>query len=328
MTAGKAPEMSAPSPLPPGLDAQVVRLAARRQLEPDTTLYRAAHTTETGGLYALDRAGEAGVLSLYCDLTSADEERLATAWGEGLELAGVYLKRRPREARHAANVERESLSPSEPVWGEARPELVALEDGVPYLIRPGADLSTGLFTDARPARQWVREHAAGRVLNTFSYTCGFGLAARLAGAEKVKNLDLSRKVLDWGQRNYRLSGLEAPDADFIQGDVFDWLERLARRAESDAAGRYDLVVLDPPAFARGKSGVWRAERDYSRLTAQALALLAPGGRLLALNNHAGVSLDAFERALRQGGVTPRHSFGAGEDYPGARHLKVVVAERA
>ncbi|MGI8747346.1 MAG: class I SAM-dependent methyltransferase [Deinococcus sp.] len=320
--------MSAPSPLPPDLHAQVERLAARRRLEPDTTLYRAAHTTETGGLYALDRAGVAGVLSLYRDLTPADEERLAAAWGGALGLAGIYLKRRPREARHAANVEREQLSPQWPVWGEARPELVALEAGVPYLIRPGADLSTGLFTDARPARQWVRENAAGRVLNTFAYTCGFGVAARLGGAEVVKNLDLSRKVLGWGQQNYRLSGLEAPDADFIQGDVFDWLERLARRAKSDAAGRYDLVVLDPPAFARGKTGIWRAERDYSRLTAQALALLAPGGQLLALNNHAGVSLEDFKRALRQGGATPLHSFGAGEDYPGAKHLKVVVAERA
>lgn len=58
-----------------------------------------------------------------------------------------------------------------------------------------------MFTDARPARAWVREHAAGRrVLNTFAYTCGFGLSAALGGAAVVKNVDLSRKVLAWGRR--------------------------------------------------------------------------------------------------------------------------------
>ena len=288
-----------------------------------TTLYRAAHTGETGGLYALDRAGEVGILSLYAELSGKQELHLAQVWAETIRLKSVYLKRRPQEASHAANVVRDQLSPQEPVWGEAIPELTALEDGVPYLIRPGSDLSTGLFTDARPARRWVRRHATGKVLNTFAYTCGFGLNAALAGAEVVKNLDLSRKVLSWGQENYRLSGLPAPDTDFISGDVFDWLKRLERRP-----GRFDLVILDPPSFARGNAGVWRRERDYPGLAAQAAALLTPGGYLLAMNNHAGVGGAAFERALLAGapGLRVTERFGAGEDYPGATHLKVIVAQ--
>jgi 23S rRNA (cytosine1962-C5)-methyltransferase len=314
----------------PDLPVQAEQMAAGRAhlSSQGTTLYRAAHTTETAGVYALDVAEDVGVLSLYAELDPRQEQRLAAVWAETLALASVYLKRRPQAASHAANVDREWLAPQEPVLGVARAELTALEDGVPYLIRPGSDLSTGLFTDARPARRWVREavsggRVSGRVLNTFAYTCGFGLNAALAGAEAVKNLDLSRKVLAWGQENYALSGLPAPDADFIYGDVFDWLTRLGRRSE-----RFGLVVLDPPSFARGPTGVWRSERDYARLAALAATVLAPGGHLLAMNNHAGVNGAAFEATLRAG--VPRlrvaERFGAGEDYPGATHLKVVVAQ--
>jgi 23S rRNA (cytosine1962-C5)-methyltransferase len=307
-------------------------LYARRAHLPaqGTTIYRAAHTSETGGLLALDVAGPVGVLSLYAELSTEQEAALGAACGS-LGLESVYLKRRPREARHVANTEREYVSPQGPLWGEPRPELVALEGGVPLLIRPGADLSTGLFTDARPARQWVRRHApiGERVLNTFAYTCGFGLSAALAGAGHVKNVDLSRKVLAWGQANYALSGLDAPDTDFLYGDVFDWLSRLAKRGEP-----FELVILDPPSFARSKhsarskAGVWRSERDYARLLAQAAAVTAHGGQVLALCNHAGLSDAAFEKQLQAGAaqagrrITMTAAFGAGEDYPGAEHLKV------
>lgn len=293
-----------------------------------TTVYRAAHQTETGGLFTLDVAGDAGILSLYAPLAPHEEAALADACARAGGLAAVYLKRRPVEARHAANVEREYLSPPEPVWGEARAEVTALENGVPFLIRPGADLSVGLFTDARPARAWVREHAShgeGRVLNTFAYTCGFGLNAALGGSPVVKNVDLSRKVLAWGQTNYALSGLSAPDTDFLYGDVFGWFTRLAKRG-----AQFDLVILDPPSFARSNAGTWRSERDYGRLMTLAAGVTAPGGRVLALLNHAGVTPGTFERlawagleeAGRAGRITAH--LGAGEDYPGATHLKAHV----
>ncbi len=302
-------------------------LAQRRAHLPTegTTLYRAAHTTETGGLFALDVAGDVGVLSLYAEQTPEQERQLAEACAEAGQLASVYLKRRPVEAKHAANTERELLSPPLPVWGEERAEVVAFENGVPFLIRPGADLSIGLFTDARPARAWVRANAPARVLNTFAYTCGFGLSATLGGSDVVKNVDLSRKVLEWGQQNYALSNRPAPDTDFLYGDVFQWLTRLHKRGDL-----FDLVVLDPPSFARHRGTAWRADRDYGRLVAQAAAVTAPGGRLLTLLNHAGVSPAAFER-LVQGGLDSAGRRGrlqerlrVGLDYPGATHLKAWV----
>ncbi|GGI70766.1 class I SAM-dependent rRNA methyltransferase [Deinococcus wulumuqiensis] len=306
----------------------LARALSRRAGLPETgtTFYRAVHITETGGVWALDVAGDAGVLSLYAELGPEAEHALAAQCGEGAGLAGVYLKRRPPEARHLANVARERLSPPDPVWGAARPEVTVLEEGVPFLIRPGADLSLGLFSDARPARRWVREHSAGgRVLNTFAYTCGFGLSAALGGAQTVKNVDLSRKVLGWGQANYALSGLAAPDPDFLYGDVFGWLERLRKRGDL-----FDLVVLDPPGFARSKAGTWRADKDYGRLFAQACGVTAPDGRVLALLNHAGVSAGGLTRLIEHGLDTAGRrgrlsaALGPGRDYPGAAHLKVQV----
>lgn len=307
--------------------ADLTRLVARRAHLPaaGTTIYRAVHTTETGGLFALDVAGGTGILNLYRTLDAAQETDLALRCAEAASLVGLYLKRRPIEAKHVANTQRHELSPPEPLWGQATPELTVLEDGIPFLIRPGADLSIGLFMDARPARRWVREHAPARVLNTFAYTCGFGLNAALGGASTVKNVDLSRKVLAWGQENYTLSSLPAPETDFLYGDVFEWLHRLSKRGD-----RFDLVILDPPGFARSKAGTWRAEQDYPKLVASAASLVSPGGQLLALLNHAGVAPGPFEQmvgaGLRAAGRSGRllERFGAGEDYPQAGHLKVQV----
>lgn len=290
-----------------------------------TTLYRAAHTTETQGLFALDVAGDVGVLNLYQALSASEEQVLAQQCAEAGALATIYLKRRPVEARHLANVAREELSPSTPLWGKACPEVTALEHGIPFVIRPAADLSMGLFTDARNARTWVREHSPARVLNAFAYTCGFGLNAAIGGAQSVKNIDLSRKVLAWGQENYALNKLSAPDTDFLYGDVFDWLRRLAKRGDL-----FDLVILDPPSFSRSKAGVWRAERDYGQLIGKATQVTATKGQLLVLLNHAGVTAVALEKQIKQGlieagrGGQLKTRLSPGLDYPKANHLKAQV----
>lgn len=296
----------------------------------DTTFYRLLHTTETGGLCSLDRIGLIGVLSLYRELSAMQEAALLEALEQPLRELGLqtlYLKRRPEVASHRANTEREYLAPPEPVWGPAVAEAVAMERGVPFLFRPGGDLSVGLFADARPMREWVQAHAAGlRVLNTFAYTCGFGLSAALGGALGVKNVDLSRWVLAWGQENYALSSLSAPDEDFLYGDVFDWLRRLHKRGD-----RFDLLILDPPSFARRGRQTWRAAKDYAALVEAAALLLAPGGQLLAMTNHAGLSGRAFGRQVAQGleaagrrVAGPVRPLEPGADFPGAAHLKAGV----
>ena len=118
-------------------------------------------------------------------------------------------------------------------------------------------------------------------MNCFAYTCGFSVAAAKAGA-RTTSLDLSKKYLEWGKRNFTLNGLDPAAHDFIYGDAFDWLRRLAKKGRA-----FDAVVLDPPTFSQSKEyGVFRAEKDYGKLVTAALPVLKPGGVLLASTNAA------------------------------------------
>jgi len=130
--------------------------------------------------------------------------------------------------------------------------------------------------------------AGMEVLNTFAYTCGFSVCAARAGA-RTTSLDLSRKYLEWGKRNFALNGLNAAQHSFINGDVFDWLRRLAKMQR-----RFDVVVLDPPTFSQSKEhGVFQVEKDFGELVTAAVPLLTASGVLFASTNAAKLTPDHF-----------------------------------
>src|SRR5690606_23072127 len=111
-------------------------------------------------------------------------------------------------------------------------------NGLRFIICPGQGLSVGLYLDMRDGRQWVRGQVAGRtVLNCFAYTCAFGVYSHAGGAARVVNLDLSRRVLDWGEENLRRNGVEPRRIDHIAGDTFDWLGRFQKKGE-----QFDCVI--------------------------------------------------------------------------------------
>ena len=299
-------------------DALAKRLA---RLPEGTTCYRWLDEELPG--VTVDRFGPVAVLSLYAD---ADEPALADALAATDGIEAVYVKRRPREARKLANEAAAELAPPLPIRGAAVETLTVRELGVNFEIRPGNGLSVGLYLDSRDARRWVREHAKGRtVLNTFSYTCGFGVAARLGGAKRAVNLDASRKVLDWGERNCSLNELSVDRYDFVSGDTFDWLSRFAKKGET-----FELVILDPPGFATTKTSRFTAERDYHRLVAAAAQVTAKGGLMLAMCN-VEQTARAFEAQLQRGlvGRTSREvtRFGASElDFKQPAALRCHVLE--
>jgi 23S rRNA (cytosine1962-C5)-methyltransferase len=130
--------------------------------------------------------------------------------------------------------------------------------------------------------------AGMELLNTFAYTCGFSVCAAKAGA-RTTSLDLSRKNLDWGERNFALNGLNASSHAFIAGDVFDWLRRLAKKK-----WQFDLIALDPPTFSQSKEhGVFQAEKDFGELVTAALPLLKSQGVLFASTNAARLAPEEF-----------------------------------
>ncbi len=263
----------------------------------ETNCYRLVNGAGDGLLgLTIDRFAGVLVVSLYEEVSSQLETSLLETIASVFEPRSIYLKRRPKEARVVANTHRAELAPNIAAWGIETPEVDVIESGMRFLIRPGGDLSVGVFLDMRETRSWLAQNIGSRrVLNCFSYTCGFGLAASLGGSSRLVNVDLSRKVLDWGQENYRLNNLEPRDMDFISGDTFDWFKRFARRNDT-----FEAIILDPPSFATSQRTRFSAANHYDQLVEEAAGLLEPGGLLLACCNSAKLSRLQFKKAIERG----------------------------
>jgi 23S rRNA (cytosine1962-C5)-methyltransferase len=158
--------------------------------------------------------------------------------------------------------------------------------------------------------------ARRELLNTFSYTCGFSVCAAKAGY-RATSLDLSKKYLDWGRRNFELNGIDPAANDFIFGDCFDWMRRLTKKGR-----KFDVIILDPPTFSKSKeSGFFRAEKDYGKLVFAALPLLNREGVLLASTNAAKLEPQSFlyevRGAVRSAGRRIAREYFAGQpaDFP-------------
>lgn len=251
---------------------------------------------------------------------------------------GAYHKTLTRQVRRT-NVPQAS---PQLVLGESAPPLFAiLENGAQFELSFNEGYSVGLFLDQRDnRRRFLTNHVAAdfplfpqgakgtEVLNTFAYTCGFSVCAALAGAHTI-SLDLSKKYLDWGKRNFALNGMDPNAHDFIFGDVFDWMRRLAKKGRA-----FDAIVLDPPTFSQSKeAGAFQAEKDYGRLITAALPLLKPAGILFASTNAARLEpenfLETVTTAIRSCGrkISQRHYVPQPPDFPVHRdepaYLKTV-----
>lgn len=253
-------------------------------------------------------------------------QQAAAAIGGGV---GVYHKLLDRQVRRSNVAE---ACPRH-VFGPVAPErFVVRENDVAFELSFAEGYSVGLFLDQRENRRRLIEGriapdfplfeggAAGKeLLNTFAYTCAFSVCAAKAGL-RATSLDLSKKYLDWGRRNFALNGLDPAAHDFIYGDAFNWMKRLAKKGR-----RFDAIILDPPTFSRSKEhGEFRAEKDYGELVAVALPLLAAGGILFASTNAARYEPEFFRadvrRAVAAAGRRPVCDFFATQpaDFPASR----------
>jgi 23S rRNA (cytosine1962-C5)-methyltransferase len=185
----------------------------------------------------------------------------------------------------------------EPVAGWAdRPgpeEVVVAEGGVRAAVRPGAGHKTGLYLDQAVNRARVGA-AAGRgdVLDVFAYTGGFACHALHGGARRAVCVESSPEAIAGARRNLELNGFTAR-AEIRAVNAFDELRRLDRERT-----RFDLIVLDPPPFARSRSAVDAALRGYKEINLRALRLLAPGGRLATFSCSHHVDETTFEATVR------------------------------
>lgn len=162
------------------------------------------------------------------------------------------------------------------MWGEPPPERIEIvEHGSRFLVDVKCGHKTGFYLDQRDNRALVRDHANGcDVLNAFSYTGGFGVAAVSAGATSVTHVDLSESALALARENTALNTCHVEDSTFLHGNVFEVLRKFR-----DARRTFDLVILDPPKFADAKGHMLKAARGYKDINLLGMKLLRPGGML-------------------------------------------------
>jgi 23S rRNA (cytosine1962-C5)-methyltransferase len=290
-----------------------------------TDAFRLVHGAADGwpGLYA-DRLGEF-LLAQSAGALTGEQRAWIEELGRRFSARGIYHKILRRQAGNRPSPE------TGPQWlaGEKAPDEIAVrENGLRFAMRLGEGGSPGLFLDQREnRRRLLTGYIApdftlarpARVLNAFACACGFSVCAAAGGA-RVTSLDLSKKSLDWGKRNFALNGLEPAAHNFIFGDAFAWFRRLAKKGRL-----FDVIILDPPTFSRSREhGVFRAEKDYGTLAAAALPLLERDGVLLASTNAATLPPERFlemvalavTRAGRR--VTRQHYAPQPPDFPAHR----------
>lgn len=184
-------------------------------------------------------------------------------------------------------------------------------------------VNPGLFLDMRDGRLDVEARARGKeVLNLFSYTCSFAVHARVGGATRAVNADISGKILEKGRENYRLNGLEPLKGEFFKGDSREYLAWCLRKGF-----KFDGVVLDPPSFSRNKGKVFSVKTDFQPLVAEVAGLLAPGAFFLASTNYSAFTPESLAKETL---ATVKEQFpqakiawarGQGMDFPGSGKRK-------
>lgn len=162
------------------------------------------------------------------------------------------------------------------IRGELIQELVILEKNNAFKMTLGRSRNTGLFLDMRNGRDWVEQHSQHkRVLNLFSYTCGFSVAAISGGATHVMNVDMSRAALNVGRENHRLNQQDVSKVRFEKLNIFKSFGRLKKR------GPFDLLVCDPPTFQKGSVKI---DRDYPKIIKHLNDFMANKSHLLLCLN--------------------------------------------
>lgn len=190
-------------------------------------------------------------------------------------------------------------------YGKVAGPVAFSENGVKFLADVLKGQKTGFFLDQRDSRKKVGELSAPsadqkhgkKVLNLFSYTGGFGLYAALNGAKKVTTVDISESALELAQENFRLNGFKIDEKknfdkyDFICADVFDFLSSIK-------IGDYDIIVCDPPAFAKSNDKIDEAKKAYTAINRRCMELLSPGGILVTSSCSGRITQEDFREILK------------------------------
>ena len=241
-----------------------------------------------GGL-TVDLYGDYAVFSLYNSYVYQIRKVISEAFRQVFpEVLGAYEKIRFK------GLDYESAH----VYGQEAPDFfTVLENGVLYQVFMNDGLMTGIFLDQHEVRgSLVDGLAMGKsLLNMFSYTAAFSVAAAMGGASQTTSVDLAKRSRELSEAHFQANGISTGDHRFIVMDVFEYFKYAKRKGLT-----YDVIVLDPPSFARNKKQTFSVAKDYHKLISQSLEILNPGGIIIASTNAANVSRQKFTEQIDKG----------------------------
>ena len=241
-----------------------------------------------GGL-TVDLYGDYAVFSWYNSYVYQIRQTISEAFRQVFpEVLGAYEKIRFK------GLDYESAH----VYGQEAPEFfTVLENGVLYQVFMNDGLMTGIFLDQHEVRgSLVDGLATGKsLLNMFSYTAAFSVAAAMGGASQTTSVDLAKRSRELSQAHFQANGISTDDHRFVVMDVFEYFKYAKRKGLT-----YDVIVLDPPSFARNKKQTFSVAKDYHKLISKSLEILNPGGIIIASTNAANVSRQKFTEQIDKG----------------------------
>ncbi len=219
------------------------------------------------------------------------KDEILEALKDSISYKGIYQKRRFDSKGQYVE------GSSDFVCGLQAPNpLIVKENGVKFAVYLDDGAMVGVFLDQKDVRKTLKEKYAKNksVLNTFSYTGAFSIYASLGKAYKTTSVDLAKRSLPKTTEQFSINGIDASTQDIVVQDVFDYFKYALRKEL-----KFDIVIADPPSFARSKKYTFSVAKDYKNLLKDLIKLTAKGGIIIASTNHAGLSVDRFKSSIEK-----------------------------
>lgn len=296
----------------------------------DTTAFRVFNGEGDGiGGLTIDYFDGFYLVSFYSKGIYSFREAIFSALKETKNLRGIYEKKR-------FDTKGQYVEQDDYVEGEVGQfPLIIKENGMNFAVNLNDGAMTGIFLDQRNVRLALRERfSEGKtVLNTFSYTGAFSVAAVLGGAYETTSVDLAKRSLPMTIEQFSVNGIDYEQQQIKVMNVFDYFSYAARHQL-----KFDVVVLDPPSFARTKKMTFSTSKDYPKLIGEAIDITASNGIIIASTNNASFNMKkfktfidkAFKEKNKRYKIVEQHQlpedFVTLEDYPEFNYLKVCIIQ--
>jgi 23S rRNA (cytosine1962-C5)-methyltransferase len=253
---------------------------------PDTTAFRVFNGEGDGiGGLTIDYFDGFYLISWYSEGIFQFKDSIIQAIKNIVEFKGIYQKKR-------FDAKGQYIEEDDFVMGErGQFPIIVKENGVNFAIYLNDGAMVGVFLDQREVRKLIRDkYAYGKtVLNTFSYTGAFSVFAAAGGASKTTSVDLANRSLDKTKEQFKINGIDPSTQSIIVEDVFHYFKYAVKKNLS-----FDMVILDPPSFARSKKHTFSAEKDYKNLLKEAITITENDGVIVASTNCSSFGMNKFK----------------------------------